>query len=160
ELPQHSLERPGLSLRRIVVAGVAVRLSHSDQVRCVAGEAISKVHDDAVPRVTRQGEAVQEDYRRSASVPSPVNGGFSDLGDSFDANACIAVGLVRQGSVSHAAFPGQRSRWRFKATAGDELTMSRHPPPSTLRQSIDYSSRDRAAPPSPAEAGCCDAGIR
>src|SRR5205807_1621404 len=90
ELPQHSLERPGLSLRRIVVAGVAVRLSHSDQVRCVAGEAISKVHDDAVPRVTRQGEAVQEDYRKSASVPSPVNGGFSDLGDSFDANACIA----------------------------------------------------------------------
>ena len=60
EFPQQRLEGSRLPLRGIVVIGGAVRLSQSDQVRCVTGKAISKVRNDLVPCVPRQGKTVQE----------------------------------------------------------------------------------------------------
>lgn len=90
ELPQHPLESPGLSLRGIVVSGRAVRSPQPDQVWCVTGEAISKVRDHFIPGAPRQGEAVQEDDRGSASVPAPVNRCFSDPGGPFGGRRRIA----------------------------------------------------------------------
>src|SRR5437667_3956127 len=83
DFPQHPLESPGLPLRGIIVTGRTVRLSQAEQVRGVTGEAISKARNDLVPCASRQGKAVQEDYRGSTSIPAPVNRCLSDPRASF-----------------------------------------------------------------------------
>src|SRR3989442_7967317 len=94
EFPEHPLESSGLPLRGIVVIGGAVRLSQPDQIRCVTGKAISKVRNDLVPCVPRQGKTVQEDYRGSNSIPAPVNRCLSDPRASLvTRGVCVVHGL-------------------------------------------------------------------
>lgn len=109
KLLQHSVEHPGLPLRRIVVLGAAVRLPESDQVRCVAGKAILKEQDDLMPGLSRQGKSVQEDGRRPAPRPAPVNRRLSDSAVSFhqseSARILMSAEIPRRGRAGKEAPP-------------------------------------------------------